>query len=264
MVPRGYCACGIPLACWAPFVPGRPIVDGKTGVLRLAYVVLLSVLAPAPASAAFVSTGADGPLLVLNDTSLNASRYDFTDMFIGTGATLSFNPSQGSIDLYLLATGNVVINGNIYAPGFNLYISTPGALTVNGSLRSRDMNLTAASISSSASGRIDGSGTVTLTTNIDPTGTAGSPSGSCGANPGSILLPGTGTPGSTDGCALVIGNSGAGLIIVSGGSVSIAPIPLPGSALLFLVALPFLAAFHRKTNLLHGTSSNPLRAYQSA
>ncbi len=233
----------------APSIPG------------LLCTLLLSSLALPAAWADFVSTGANGALIVLDNTSLDPGRFDFTDVFIDTNAALSFNPSPGTLNIFLLAQGSVTINGGLYAPGANLYVSTPALLTINGPIRSGNVYLSAGSIYSSESGSVYGSGSITLAGGIDATGTVGSIPGACSRGAATVLIGGPGAQVPSGSCAII---TAGGSLPVSGGSVSITPTPLPGSAVLFLAGLPLLALFLRRPAPLHGNGSDKGLAYQSA
>ncbi len=216
--------------------------------------MLSSSLTLPAARADFVSTGANGALIILDNTSLDAGRYDFTDVFIDTNAMLSFNPSPGTLDIFLLAQGSVTINGGLYAPGANLYISTPALLTINGPVRTGNVYLSAGSIYSSGSGSIAGG--------VDVTGTVGSLPGACGMGvAGTVSIGGADGQAPSGSCAII---TAGGSMPVSGGSVSLTPTPLPGSAVLFLAGLPLLALFLHTPAPAHGSGSGKGLAYQSA
>ncbi|MHB8473323.1 MAG: hypothetical protein ACYDC8_10895 [Gammaproteobacteria bacterium] len=70
----------------------------------------------------------------LTDTNLTGSVYNFTDVFVGDKATLSFVSSGLPHDIYLLSSGDVTIRGNIIAPGMNLYISAANNFSLTGSI----------------------------------------------------------------------------------------------------------------------------------
>src|SRR5689334_3367373 len=86
--------------------------------LDLGLVMGLCLFTAVAAQAQFSSgsTGADGPLNVTTNTTLSLPPdgiFNFTTITITQGATLSFNPNVLNTPVYLLATSNVVINGDI-------------------------------------------------------------------------------------------------------------------------------------------------------
>jgi hypothetical protein len=87
---------------------------------------LLSGLAVAQAPAQFSSgsDGSDGPLVVTNDTTFTVRSngiYNHTTIHVASGATLRFvkNVAAGNYPVYLLATGDVAIDGTIDVSGQN-------------------------------------------------------------------------------------------------------------------------------------------------
>ncbi len=87
-------------------------------------------LPPAPPG----STGTDGDFLVLSDIRLAAGTYNFTTLFIADNATLSFLSTGAPQDIYLLATSDVTIDGNITAPGNNLFIFAGNSISLAGNI----------------------------------------------------------------------------------------------------------------------------------
>jgi hypothetical protein len=66
------------------------------------------------------STGADGPLNVTVNTTLNlppSGIFNYTTINVAAGVTLSFNRNALNTPVYLLATSNVTINGAIDVSG---------------------------------------------------------------------------------------------------------------------------------------------------
>lgn len=66
------------------------------------------------------STGADGELLVTNDTTLNLPLdgiFNYTTVTITNAAKLTFNRNVLNTPVYLLATGDIVISGQIIVNG---------------------------------------------------------------------------------------------------------------------------------------------------
>jgi hypothetical protein len=94
-------------------------------------VMMLCVITPLGALAQFSSgsTGADGPLVVTNDLTLNLPTngiFNFTTITVSNGATLRFNRNLLNTPVYLLATGDVVIGGTIDVSGENSSGANPG------------------------------------------------------------------------------------------------------------------------------------------
>src|SRR5258708_6719921 len=76
-----------------------------------------------------VSTGADGPLNVTTDTTLNLPAdgiFNFTTIDVVSTATLRFNRNLLNTPVYLLATGDVVMNGAIDVSGGSRSGGSPG------------------------------------------------------------------------------------------------------------------------------------------
>src|SRR6185436_14878713 len=93
-------------------------------ISSLLMLLLMSVGAVAQFDAG--STGADGPLNVTVNTTLNMPSngvFNFTTINVAVGQTLSFNRNALNTPVYLLATSNVTVNGIIDVSG-----GTGGAL----------------------------------------------------------------------------------------------------------------------------------------
>src|SRR6266550_4350883 len=66
------------------------------------------------------STGADGALNMTTNTTLDLPPngiFNFTTINVASGATLSFNRNIFNTPAYLLATGDVIIDGTIDVSG---------------------------------------------------------------------------------------------------------------------------------------------------
>src|SRR6266404_5987633 len=66
------------------------------------------------------STGADGPLNVTSNMTLNLPAngiFNLTTINVASGATLTFNRNVLNTPVYLLATSNVTITGTIDVSG---------------------------------------------------------------------------------------------------------------------------------------------------
>src|SRR5207249_4640078 len=85
----------------------------------LATITIGVCLAAAPTALAQFSsgsTGADGALVVTNNLTLDLPTngvFNFTTINIASGAALKFNRNVLNTPVYLLATGDVVVNGSI-------------------------------------------------------------------------------------------------------------------------------------------------------
>jgi len=85
-------------------------------------VMMLCLISPSIALGQFNSgsTGADGPLNVTSNMTLNLPTngiFNCTTITILNGATLSFSKNPLNTPVYLLATGDVIINGTIDVSG---------------------------------------------------------------------------------------------------------------------------------------------------
>jgi hypothetical protein len=75
------------------------------------------------------STGADGPLNITTDTTLDLPPdgiFNFTTINVAAGATLTFNRNPLNTPVYLLATGDVVVSGVVHVNGQNAVGGIPG------------------------------------------------------------------------------------------------------------------------------------------
>lgn len=106
--------------------------------------------------AAIMSTGSDGTFQALSNTTLVGGTYNFTDVLIGAGATLSFLSMGVPQDIYLLSSGDVTIYGNIMANGDNLYIGAANNFTLVGT-GTIDVSGGTLTIGSGATSTINGS-----------------------------------------------------------------------------------------------------------
>lgn len=92
-------------------------------ILPIALTALLSAAAlPQAHAQGFTSgsTGSDGPLNITTNTTLDLPAngiFNCTTINVSTGATLRFNRNALNTPVYLLATGDVVINGTVDVSG---------------------------------------------------------------------------------------------------------------------------------------------------
>lgn len=89
-------------------------------------------------SAELMSDGRDGSMNAQADTVLALTpdnRFDFSNLSLASGVTLSFSGPNPSGVIYLLSQGDVSISGTINAGENSLFISTPGSLSVTGNLQ---------------------------------------------------------------------------------------------------------------------------------
>ena len=87
-----------------------------SGLLTLLFLGASAIAQPFDAG----STGADGPLNVTANTTLNMPAngvFNFTTINVNAGVTLTFNRNALNTPVYLLATSNVTINGTIDLSG---------------------------------------------------------------------------------------------------------------------------------------------------
>jgi hypothetical protein len=86
---------------------------------------MAGILIPNAGLAQFISgsTGADGPLVVSMNTTLPVPEpdgvFNYTTINIASGVTLDFTPNVLNTPVYLLATGDVIVNGMINVDGKN-------------------------------------------------------------------------------------------------------------------------------------------------
>jgi hypothetical protein len=105
------------------FIGGSPskVRDMKTQRLFLICAAVWSLgLAPVFAQFSSGSTGADGPLNVTSNTTLDlpaSGVFHFTTVTVASNVTLRFNPNALNTPVHLLATGDVAIAGTIDVSG---------------------------------------------------------------------------------------------------------------------------------------------------
>ena len=202
---------------------------------RIAISVATLVLILVSASArAYTSNGSDGqfrPTASVVFASLQ-TIFNFTDVFIPSGVTVSFQGIASAQPIELLAMGNITIAGTLDVGANDLWIETPGSITLSGLLHTSGRSLTFTASSIDLSGRIEGLGDITLATGgggrITPIG--------------GDLLPG-----------------GGGTLCVSGRWSNLLPVPEPEGYALFLAGLGLLGAIvsRRKHSHRQQTRSYP-------
>lgn len=114
---------------------------------------------PGMSSPELISNASDGSLNVLTDTTLVLTpdnRFDFSNITLANGATLSFSGNNPEGVIYLLSQGDVSISGTINAGPNSLVISTPTNLILTGELQA----LPSISLISGGTTTITGSATV--------------------------------------------------------------------------------------------------------
>ena len=75
------------------------------------------------------STGADGPLNVTSNTTLDLPPdgiFNFTTINVASGAALTFNRNPLNTPVYLLATGDVLVSGFVHVNGQDAVGGIPG------------------------------------------------------------------------------------------------------------------------------------------
>ncbi|MBI3560650.1 MAG: PEP-CTERM sorting domain-containing protein [Gammaproteobacteria bacterium] len=151
--------------------------------------------------------------------------FNFTTLNTATGSLLDFGAPGAATTIYLLATSDIQINGSINAGPASLVISTPGSITLNGSLPGSNLTLWANSVilgQSTSFGGLALQSAVTLTGGTSPI--------TVNQNP--------------DQSVSIINNNFA--ITNPGGIITIAPTPLPTTALLFIAGLGVIGLFYRR------------------
>jgi len=103
----------------------------KSVRLKIIVPLLLIGLSMGAKGAAFDSgsTGADGPLHVTNNLTLPLPPngvFNFTTIEVDSSATLRFSRNEFNTPVFLLATGNVTINGSIDVSGYPALSSVGG------------------------------------------------------------------------------------------------------------------------------------------
>lgn len=118
--------------------------------MRIAQSLVLGMaigLSGVAAHATLMSTGVDGPFQPAASVVLDPTRqvFNFTDIFIPTGVTVSFGGWSSTQPVELLATGNIDIAGVLDAGTNSLMIETPGTIRLTGMLTTQGGTLTLAS-----------------------------------------------------------------------------------------------------------------------
>ncbi|HTY98669.1 MAG TPA: PEP-CTERM sorting domain-containing protein, partial [Rhodocyclaceae bacterium] len=147
------------------------------------------------AASAYTSTGADGAFQPTGSVVLDAAAgvFNFTDIDIPVGVTVTFSDWSSPGPIEFLATGDIHIAGTLDAGSYGLWIETPGTIFVSGSVAS------ASSLWLYAAGA------------GGPDPITGGGSGSSAS--GSLILAGGGSIGGLGGGPVVVGGGG----VVPGG-----------------------------------------------
>ncbi len=176
--------------------------------MRIAQSLVLGMalgLCGAAAHAMLMSTGADGPFQPTASVVLDPTRqvFNFTDIFIPMGVTVSFGGLSSSQPVELLATRNIDIAGVLDAGTNSLLIETPGTTWLAGMLTTRG-------------------GTLTLV------------SGTLGAGAGSVIGIAGGTPPAAN-CPGHPATGAAGALSIGGAGPALLAAPLPSPCLVLPV-----------------------------
>lgn len=128
-----------------------------TSMRVVASALALAMFLSSAAANAYTSTGADGAFQPTVSVALDPAQqtFNFTDIFIPGGVTVSFGGLTSTQQILLLATGNIGIAGTLDAGANSLWIETPGSIFLTGSLNTQGGNLTLVS-----GGVIDVTGTM--------------------------------------------------------------------------------------------------------
>jgi hypothetical protein len=185
---------------------------------------LAMLLGASTAQANYISTGSQGAFEPTASTVLDLSSpvFNFTDIIIPEGVTVSFAGLAAAQPIELLATGTVSIAGIINASAYSLWIGTPGAITMTGGGVIYATNLT-----------LD-AGTIALTG-----GSGGAVTISSGGGGGSSIVGGSGAITISGGGGSIIGGD---CTLAGGGCTLVAVVPEPDSEALFVSGLAILAA----------------------
>ena len=168
-------------------------------------------------STSLLSDASDGSLNVLTDTVLVLSpdnRFDFSNLTVASGASLSFSGINPEGVIYLRSQGDVSIFGTINAGQNSLVIATAGNLSVTGTLQAFP------NISLIAAGTSNFSGSATVGDRV--------------------ILPGSGQ---------IVLQPGGDITLVQP-----TPVPLPAAVWLFMSALLGLAGVARRSRTEPNTS----------
>lgn len=123
--------------------------------------MLLALLIPAvllPGAAhAQISTGQDGPFHPVSSLTLDMGKtvYNFTDIDIPSGVTVSFRNLSNNQNIEFLASGSINIAGSLLAGNHSLGFDTPNSLTISGSLQANNINLNGGIVTLTPSSTID-------------------------------------------------------------------------------------------------------------
>jgi len=103
---------------------------------------VLSLVFPFTANA-YTSSGIDGYFNPVTSMVLDVSQqtFNFTDMFIPSGVTISFSGLTSAQSIEMFAMGNIDIAGTIDLGLNSLWLETPGNISVLGSILSSGGNI---------------------------------------------------------------------------------------------------------------------------
>lgn len=109
---------------------------------KIVFCLVFLIVLPGQALA-YISNGSDGSFNPASNMSLELPEdgiFNFKSIFIDSDVAISFTPNVTNSPIYLLATEDIIINGNLNISDFvngiggNLVISTPGEIQINGSI----------------------------------------------------------------------------------------------------------------------------------
>lgn len=198
-------------------------------------------------AAAYISTGSDGIFHPTASTVLDVSNpiFNFTDIFIPNGVTVSFSGVVSSQPIELLATGSIDIAGTLDGGPNSLWIQTPGTITLSGSLFAGSLNLSSDTSLTWSGSSTTGEGNITLS------GGGGGGVVLCVFSSDCTVLqpPLNGTPSPIE----ISGPVGGGLLCL--GNCDLAPpVPEPQSYAMLIVGLYVLnKVVRRKKGTKEGT-----------
>jgi hypothetical protein len=176
---------------------------------------------------ASIITGVDGSLAPVTDYTLPYRAdgiFDFSSINIGNGITVRFDTQTH--DVTLLSLGDILIAGEIDAPGINLTLETLGRLVLTGSITTADSISLASRPGDLGMGTSAASGNLCLS--IVDCGPPGSPLGRLPLPPGALQE----WPG--------------GDITLNAPRAGVFAVPEPSTLWLATLLLPMLALFGGK------------------
>jgi len=211
------------------------------------FAIAMAILIPSTADA-YTSNGSDGQFQPMVSGVLDSTQsvFNFTNIVIPNGVTVSFGGIAAGQPIEILATGNIDIAGILDGGGNSLWIQTPEAIAFSGTLDGSNLTVDASSINISGTVASINAGTISINVgNGDDIGGGGTVTGS-GAT---LCLSGSCQPPLNSGSVSIISPVGGGTInmCTTDCSLQIASVPEADSHYLMLCGLAVIGAIaHRK------------------